>query len=105
MILNKKEFCYMVLAKHCEQENKTIQELSPMDALQSTSIGIAMEYLGLLDEYPDTLEYLSDRGGVVFTFPGKVPGVGQFEPRVMGMREILSLLPDGELELFKHSDN
>lgn len=91
-MMTKEQFCRMIIAREKGVDhNRSDESLVPM-IYSSTSLGIALETLGVItpEKYPTEYEYLQSRGGVLYAyFDRKDEEVYQ-----ISMRELLDLLPD-----------
>lgn len=101
-MISKKEFCKAFIRRYCNSKNLSIKELKEHKeqyAVESASLGIAMETLGWLDN-TNIISYLSERGGIymiVHQADRDHPNTNedkQYDPAILTMREMISLLPD-----------
>lgn len=99
-MLTKKELAWAIIRRDYEIEVSKLEDLKNLSqgeifrlALGSTNLGIAFETLGLITD-KECLDYLSNRGGILFTaiFPEKVDD--DHFCKVLTLRELLELLPD-----------
>ena len=99
-MLTKKELAWAIIRRNYEIEVSKPEDLKNLSqgeifrlSLGSTNLGIAFETLGLITDQ-ECLDYLSNRGGVLFTaiFPEKVDDDNFI--KVLTLRELLELLPD-----------
>lgn len=89
-MMTKAQFCRKTIEDFCRDEEKDIDDLTESDCLKSTSVGIAMEYLGLIhDEI--LREYLSSRSGC---FVGPYYDTKTQKVCTISFREFLSFLPE-----------
>lgn len=90
--MTKEQFCKMIIEREKGVDhNRSDESLIPM-IYSSTSLGIALETLGVItpEKYPTEYNYLQTRGGVLYAyFDRKDEEVYQ-----ISMIELLSLLPD-----------
>lgn len=82
--MTKKQLCRAVIQKEC---GKNVPDQS--DVYKSSTIAVAMEYLGLL-KARDVKDYAKERGGTVFVYYDEE----QKEPCHLSFRELLDLLPE-----------
>jgi hypothetical protein len=93
-MITKKDFAEYLIEAHAESENLSIDEVKNnpgLHTLKSTSCGLALDYLGLLDNYKVEKEYLESRGGSFITIFNK-----DKEPHLkcLSTREMFELLPE-----------
>ena len=91
-MITKKELCWLIVNEHRLMEGASLNELN---ILTSSTLAVAMEYLGLLKD--DAQSYASERAGTVFvgdTFPLTDPYPENVNVKHLSFRELLSLLPD-----------
>lgn len=80
-MLTKKEYCESILEDYAINVGREINE---SDIYQSSSVAVAMEFLGLL-ETEEAKEYASSRAGtMLLTNKGKV----------LTVRELIAMLPN-----------
>ena len=84
-MITKKQLCKKIISEF-EEENGRIPNSG--DIFSSSSLAVAMEYLGLLADKRD-LDYASERGGHLLSFYDKETG----EYSILSTRELLDLLP------------
>lgn len=83
-MMTKTDFCQMTIDKWKRDNN--VDEVTEDDVFQSSCLGIAMDYLGLIKD-KHIKEYLSSRGGIFFTH--------YINPiKSLSFRELLELLPE-----------
>ena len=96
-MMTKKMLCRKVIEEFKESSTDRYlmdykdEELVPF-IFSSTSLGISLEYLGVItkEKYPTEFEYLSHRGGIFQTYYDRETN----EVCFLTFRELLSLLPD-----------
>ena len=100
-MMSKKIMCRKVIEDFKESsKNPDMIHMSDEDmascVFSSTSLGIALEYLGVItpEKYPDLFEYLSHRGGIFQTYYDKKEN--KFYS--LSFRELLNLLPEDSNE-------
>lgn len=88
-MLTKKQLCEYVLREHMKKNYNSLDftQIPKEDIFKSSTIAVAMEYLGLLTH--DELLYSQTRGG---TF--KISFEENGEPRVISFREILNSMKE-----------
>jgi len=65
----KKKLCEFIIGNYCRENNKIETELTRKDIYNQTTLGIAMEYLGLTDGWlEEDFDYLSIRAGLINTY-------------------------------------
>jgi hypothetical protein len=84
-MITKKQFCKKVISDF-EEENGRLPNSG--DIFSSSTLAVAMEYLGLLTDNRD-LNYAAERGGHFLSFYDKETG----EYSILSTRELLDLLP------------
>lgn len=90
-MMTKRQYCEMIVHRAIKENNFTPEEVINY-AHSSTSLGIALEYLGFINpnDTPDLYNYLQSRGGIVFVhYDEKTESSA-----ILSMRELLALLPD-----------
>ena len=102
-MITKKEYCRSIIYRFKRDHNipnETSDEQLVTRIYQSTSLGIALEELGIITEekYPEEFMYLSDRGGFILSyFNSMEPGFDEkdeFKTHILTTRDLLSILPD-----------
>lgn len=88
-MISKKQYCEIIIEDFCRSENISRKQLCEGDIYKSSSLGVAMEYLGLIKK-PSNLKYIASRAGIVDTY---------FNPEekvinTLTVRNMLSLLPE-----------
>lgn len=102
-MITKKEYCRYII--HSFKYDNKIPSTTPDEELvsriyQSTSLGIALEELGIItkEKYPEEFMYLSNRGGYILSyFNSMEPGFDEkdeFKTHILTTRDLLSILPD-----------
>jgi len=99
-MMTKEEMCIAVVREQLgwnyDKELKGFNEEAITDlCIQSTTMGIALEKLGYLNDekYDSIREYLSNRGGIFKIFTKAVEGKDPVT-HCLTFRELLDLLPD-----------
>lgn len=90
-MMTKRQYCEMIIHNAIKEKNLTPEEVINC-AYNSTSLGIALEYLGFINptDTPDLYNYLQSRGGIVFvSYDEKTESSA-----ILSMRELLELLPE-----------
>lgn len=83
-MLTKQEYCQHVIETFCKENGLRPSELNDSHVLSSSNLGIAMEFLGLIQDEEMKL-YIQGRGGVhISTISGGI----------LSARDLLSLLPE-----------
>jgi hypothetical protein len=88
-LISKKQYCELIIEDFCRSEAINREELKEGDVFKSSCLGVAMEYLGLINDQ-EILEYVATRGGVLDTYVNAEEKV----INVLSTRDMLSLLPD-----------
>lgn len=88
-MISKKQYCELVIEDFCNSEVINREQLTEGYIYQSSCLGVAMEYLGLIKD-PSNLEYVATRGGVLDTYVNADEKV----INVLSIRDMLSLLPE-----------
>ena len=86
-MLTKTQFCNSIIHNYCSDNN--IIDLQESEILKSSSLAVAMEYLGLIKD-PMMKKYAEERGGILFTYHDDVTR----DCSMLTVRELLTLLPD-----------
>ena len=102
MKVTKKKFAESIIYQFLmDEENKDPKDIdinrdfSPAMITKSSSIAVAAEYLGLLNNDPEYLEYAKSRGGSAFQIFGKEEGEDKVSLiSIISTRDILSLFPE-----------
>jgi len=84
-MLTKKEFCEYIIYDFKRSEK--VKSVTENDILKSSSLAVAMEYLGLI-ENKEMQDYAASRAGCQILFADKQ------EPKMLTTRELLNMLPD-----------
>jgi hypothetical protein len=95
-VFTKKDFAEYLISKHAEKEGVSVEEVKQnpsSHALKSTSCGIALEYLGMLEDDPDVKKYLSSRSGIFLNYES-INEEGKFEVKSLSVKELFDLLFD-----------
>jgi hypothetical protein len=93
-MITKKDFAEYLIEEHADSEEITVDEVKTNPTLhvyKSTSCGLALEYLGLLDGHKGAKEYLANRAGSFISIFGKE---NESCPKFLSTRDMFSLLPD-----------
>ena len=91
IMMTKRQYCEMIVHQAIKEKNFSPEEITNY-AYNSTSLGIALEYLGFINpkDTPDLYNYLQSRGGIVFVhYDEKTESSA-----ILSMRELLELLPE-----------
>ena len=92
----KKDFCIEIIEKNHpefkEMENEEIKNKASLWATQSTCTGIALEYLGYLED-EEMRMYLSSRGGIL-NVEEIIDQNGKVDYEIISFREVLDKLPE-----------
>lgn len=97
--MNAKEFCEAAIKSYEEEEGHPV---GPVDVTKWGSIGVAMEYLGMISD-PELLEYISERAGVGASPLGELLPTDQWNEIVdrfgdmPTMRQIIGALEEQEI--------
>lgn len=83
-MMTKTQYCEHVIAEFCYKEGISRAELTDAHVLSSSTLGVAMEHLGLLQD-PEIKSYVSSRGGM---------HVLGFEGGHLSTREFIDMLPE-----------
>lgn len=86
-MLTKTQFCRSIIHDYCLNNN--IDNLQESEILKSSSLAVAMEYLGLIKD-PMMKRYANERGGILFTYLDDVT----HNCSMLTVRELLTLLPN-----------
>ena len=86
-MFTKTQFCKMIVNKHLREEDK--EKLEDWDILQSSTLAVCMEHLGLIQSN-EAKEYASTRGGIIYTYIDDESK----EVHILSTRELIELLPD-----------
>lgn len=95
-MITKTQYANQIVKEFIDQRNLDIKGITEEDLVyyvyQSTSLGVALETLGVLtkEKYPEEYEYLSNRGGVFKIAGPDTDGNVQ----ILTTREFIDLLPD-----------
>lgn len=85
-MITKRDYANHVVIQFMNDNNITSREDLNRYVMSSTSLGIALEYLGELDEgYKD---YIASRGGIAIAVRDDA------ELRILSTRELMNLLPE-----------
>lgn len=85
-MITKKQFAESIVRDYCRETGVKEEELSGWEILKSSSLAVAMEFLGML-KTPEQQEYAKNRGGTFVL-------VNSAEFQHLSTREMLGLLPD-----------
>ena len=106
MTLTKKQFAEQIIRNFKEYNNINPKSLDEYVGYiyRSTSLGIALEVLGVItkEKYPEEFEYLSSRGGIYMIYDANIKGLlsgdgnRTTDPVIMTYREMFALLPNEE---------
>lgn len=113
-MITKREFCRMKIDEFknewCKQhgimhiDEITDDMLANFDCVfQSTTLGICLEYLGIINpiSHPDLYEYISHRGGIFFNRVLIDEDTDKKYMASLCIRELLDLLPEELPENYK----
>lgn len=94
-MITKKQYANQIIREFIDQRNlriKSYEELARY-IMQSTTLGIALETLGIItpDKYPEECAYLQSRGGI---FKIIDPINDEDEVHILTTREFIDMLPD-----------
>jgi hypothetical protein len=98
-MITKKDFAEYIINRHAESEGISPDEVKKYPRIhvgKSTSCGLALEYLGFLNDYKLEKEYLVSRAGSFISVFDE-----ENEPcmRSLSIREMFELLPESLPEL------
>lgn len=98
-MMTKKEYAENLLKEFCNEENVEKEDviLNPKKYIFKSSIlAVALETLGVLNQYPSLLQYSSSRGGIYSTYIPKCINLNVNDGGIhcLSHREIISMLPD-----------
>lgn len=83
-MITKKDYCKYVLEEFARKEGIDVTDIRDMHILSSSNLGIAMEYLGLIQD-EEMKEFVKSRvSSMIVTLTGKH----------LSAREFLSLIPE-----------
>ncbi len=92
-MITKKMFCEITIREFLDKLEKNPfdnwRDITEGYAYQSTSVGLAMKYLGLIKS-GQTLDYLASRAGIYKMYIDKEKA----ETNILTFREILDMLPE-----------
>lgn len=89
-MISKKDFAEHIIEEFCKSEKMNPKDLTECHILKSSSLAVAMEYLGLI-ETPELKDYAKNRGG---TFILKTNHPNDGSVRILSTREMMDLLPE-----------
>lgn len=87
-MMTKEQYCRYIIKQFADSEGKCTGRVTEDDIFKSSSLAVAMEYLGLL-KTTLSKEYAYSRGGTVFLSVSD-----NKEIETLSVRELLSLLPE-----------
>ena len=93
-MITKAQFCKMTIEKFIEEDEDLRKKykwntLPEEEVYKSSSLGVAMEHLGLLSS-PEIKDYVDARAGTIFTWWDKESN----EVALLTTRELIDLLPE-----------
>lgn len=92
-MFTKKMFCECTCERFATNNNIHIdgKDYSPLvpHAMESTRLGISLQFLGYIKEGDELNDYFNSRGGVLVIHTDSKKGVN-----ILSFRDILNLLPD-----------
>lgn len=88
-MITKKMYAHSILEKHAESENIKVSDITENDIYKSSSVAVAMEFLGML-ESQEAKDYAEERGGTQILYIDRE----EMSTHILSAREILGLLPD-----------
>ena len=88
-MITKTQFCQHIIDSFCCNNNLKQKHLTEDFITQSSSLAVAMEFLGLL-ETPEFKEYAANRAGIFISVSN--PDTNKID--MLTVREILELLPE-----------
>jgi hypothetical protein len=97
-MFTKKDFAHYLIEKTAESEGVTEEDVKKNPDIytyKSTSCGLALQYLGLLNEDKELNSYLESRGGTFLTYFYKPDSVNnKFIGKYLSVEEMFDLLPE-----------
>ena len=111
-MITKTQFCKHIINDFIEDNREQLEshginlncfeneELIPY-VFQNSTLGVALEYLGVInpEDHKDIYEYIQSRGGIMFSYvnymdPRVDRYIDELETAILSTREFISLLPD-----------
>jgi hypothetical protein len=93
-MITKKDFAEYLIEEYANSEDISVEEVKNNPALhvcKSTACGLALNYLGLLDNYKIEREYLASRSG---TFISVLDKESTNHLKFLSVREMFEMLPE-----------
>ena len=90
--MTKKEYAQMIIDRYKDDNHIQSNEELNKHIYSSSSLAIAMEFLGLLDK--DELKYSKTRGGIIEIYCYKDQVTQNSIIRILSVRDMLDILPD-----------
>ena len=87
-MMTKENFCKMIIKRFYRYENIPVENITEDNVTKSSSLGVAMEYLGLIKS-KHLKEYISQREGIYDTFIDE-----DNIYHVISVRDMLDILPE-----------
>lgn len=88
-MLTQKQYCKSIIENYCNSNQTEVDKITREDIIQSSSLAIALEYLGLLTD-PQMQEYTKTRAGFVAAYYD----ASKRETASLSVRELINLLPN-----------
>ena len=82
-MINRTQFCNYLIKQFAESEGIKVEEVTEDMIRKSSSLAVAMEYLGKIQN-PENQEYAATRGGIFILTD---------DASILSVREMLSFLP------------
>lgn len=90
-MMTKKEYAQMIIDRYKRDNQITTTAELHRHIFSSSSLAVAMEFLGLLTE--DEMCYSRSRGGCIEIYHYPNPNVGEPIIRILSVRDMLKILP------------
>lgn len=84
-MINRTQFCNYLIKQFAESEGIKVEEVTEDMIFKSSSLAVALEYLGKIQN-PENREYAASRGGIFILCDDKAPAI-------LSVREMLAILP------------
>ena len=82
-MINRTQFCNYLIKQFAESEGIKVEEVTEDMIFKSSSLAVALEYLGKIQN-PENREYAASRGGIFILTD---------DASILSVREMLSFLP------------
>jgi hypothetical protein len=90
-MITKNQYCRMLISEFAKTAGLTSDQITESHIYESSSLAVAMEYLGLLRDQR-AIQYAAERGGIAHHYIEIIDG--KCVQGTLSVREMIELLPE-----------